>query len=215
MKISTAIFDLDGTVIDSEDVWGRAFCRVLKNLGAIAKSEHPEEPGFSIKESWKRLIPEYGIKTEKTLDELRSLTYSEYEKEIPQIGLQDNVVDLIEDLKESGIVIVLATGTIWEIADKIMMNLKIENLFDNIVTGDEVLNQKPDPEIFNKVIEKLDVDPNECLVFEDSLPGILAAKEAGMKVIAIDPTGENAKLEEAHQVIGSFSEVTPKVIDSL
>jgi len=93
--------------------------------------------------------------------------------------------------------------------------LKNETLFDSITTGEEVIRAKPDPAIFIKAAEKLNLEPDMCLVFEDSLSGVKAAREAEMKVVAIDETGENAELDEANLVVGSFSEVTPKVIAEL
>ncbi len=215
MKVAAAIFDLDGTVIDSEDAWGKAFIQILQQFGVKVESDHPEVPGLSIKESWKKLISKYDIKTTKTLDELRSLTQKEFEKQIPSITLIDGVINLITNLKESGVEVALATGTIWDITDKIIRSLGIDDLFDSITTGDEVLSQKPDPEIFIKAIDKLGKNPVECLVFENSAPGVTAAKIAGMKVVALDPSRENSELKHADLVIGSFSEITPQAIDSL
>ncbi len=215
MQILAAIFDLDGTIIDSEPAWGKAFINVLSSFGVKANSPHPQMAGVSIKDNWKRLISKYDIKTTKTLDELEVLIYKEYEKLIPEINLRDGVVDFITNLKDTGIEIAIATSTTWEIADKILRNLNIEYLFDDLTTVEEVVNPKPDPEIFIKAADKLSLEPDVCLVFEDSPSGVQAAKDAGMKVIAIDPTGENKGLEEADLVVGEFSEITPKAVDQL
>lgn len=215
MQILAAIFDLDGTIIDSEPAWGRAFVSVLSSLGVKADSAHPQISGVSIKDNWKKLILKYDIKMAKTPDELEVLIYKEYEKLIPEINLRGGASELITNLKDTGIEIALATSTTWEIADKILRNLNIEYLFDDLTTGEEVVNEKPDPEIFIKAADKLNLEPNVCLVFEDSPSGVQAAKDAGMKVIAIDPTGENKGLEEADLVVGEFSEVTPKAVDQL
>lgn len=215
MKLLAAIFDLDGTIIDSMGAWGEAFVNVFAALGVKPETSHPEIMGVSVKDNWKNLVVKYNIKNGKTLEELEVLTYNEFEKMIPEIVLRDGVLELITNLKDSGTEIALATSSSWEVAEKILRNLKIEYLFDNLTTGEEVLSQKPDPEIFVKAAEKLSLEPNVCLVFEDSPAGVKAAKDAGMKVIVIDPTGENADVNDADLIIGSFSEVTPKAIDSL
>lgn len=215
MKIFAAIFDLDGTIIDSKPVWKRAYESVLISLQVKPESSYPGTFGVSTKDNWKYLISKYNIKTAKTLDELQVLTYIEYEKLIPEVYLREGAVELIMNLKNEGVEIALATSVNWEIADKVLKSLKIEYLFDNVTTGEEVLNPKPDPEIFIKVVDKMNLDPDSCLVFEDSGSGVKAAKEAGIKVIAIDPTGEATDLEEADIVIEKFSDVTSKVIDRL
>ena len=88
-------------------------------------------------------------------------------------------------------------------------------MFDSVTTGEEVVNQKPAPDIFVRAMEKMNMDPGDCLVFEDSLSGVTAAKEAGIKAVAIDPSGERGELDEANLVVEGFSEITPKVVDQL
>lgn len=215
MKILAAIFDLDGTIIESEPVWGKAFVKVLSTFGVQSDESNSHTPGVSVKDNWKNLVSKYEIKTNKTPDELEVMTYLEYEKLIPEIDVRDGVIELITSLKDSGIEIAIATSTSWEIADKILKNLELEYLFDELTTVEEVVNPKPDPEIFIKAVEKMNLEPEDCLVFEDSYTGVKAAKEAGMKVIAIDPSGENEDLENADLVVGNFSEVNPKAISEL
>jgi HAD superfamily hydrolase (TIGR01509 family) len=216
MKLVAVIFDLDGTIIDSREAWGRAFSVVLKSLGVEIKEKYPDEPGIAVRENWRRFIVKFNIKTDKTLDELRSLTYHEYMKLIPEISLNDGVVEFIENLKDSGTEIALATSTSWEAMDKILNSLKIQELFDYITTSEEVTSQKPQPDIFIRAMEKMNLDPSECLVIEDSPSGVTAAKEAGIKVIALDPEEKNGEvLSKADLIVGGFSEISPKIIGEL
>lgn len=215
MKILAAIFDLDGTIIESENAWGEAFVKVLSSLGIRPETAHPETTGASVKDNWARIVPKYNIKTTKTPDELEVLTYLEYQKLIPEIELREGAVELIADLKDRGAEVALATSSNWETTDKILERLNIKGLFDSLTTSEEVFDQKPSPEIFIKTAEKLNLEPADCLVFEDSGPGVKAAKDAGMKVVAIDPTGEQPGLDEADLTVQSFSEVNPQVIDRL
>jgi beta-phosphoglucomutase-like phosphatase (HAD superfamily) len=130
-------------------------------------------------------------------------------------GMADGVVEFMDLLKENGISISLATSSNWEITDKILEHLGLTNYFESITTGEEVLNSKPAPDIFLLAAEKLGVDPMDCLVIEDSVSGIIAAKDAGMKVIAISSEDNEEDLENADLVVESFSAITLKAIDAL
>lgn len=205
------IFDLDGTLIDSEGVWGKVFVKILNDLGIKADSDHPGEVGASTKNNWKNLIQKYNIKTEKTPEELETLSYIEYNKLIPEVELNDGVLDFLDELKDNGHLIALATLSNWETTDKILNRFDIKDFFDVITTGEEVVIPKPDPEIFNLTADKLGLEREDCLVIEDSEVGVIAAKEAGMKVIAVSDE-ENSKIDMADKVVESFSELKLKEI---
>ncbi len=216
MKFSAVIFDLDGTIIDSEEAWGMAFVNVFKILGVNPKNDHPAVGGVSLKDNWKNLLVEYGIQTNKTLDELVILTYMEYEKLISMITLNDGFIEFIENLKDNNFPVALATSTKWELVDKIFDRFEIGDLFDIVTTSDEVINPKPDPEIFTVTADKLGVEREDCLVIEDSGAGVTAARRAGMKVIAItDDEDVTPEIEKADKIVGGFSDIKLKEIDLL
>lgn len=216
MKLSAVIFDLDGTLVDSEIAWGKAFVDVLQKLGVKVESSHPQTTGVSIKPNWSRLFKEYNIKTDLTLDELETLTLIELEKHVGDINLMDGALEFIGDLKDSGYQIGLATSTNWSVVDKIFDSLNLHDIFDSVTTGEEVTNPKPLPDIYLVAAEKLGVEPADCLVIEDSVPGVTAAVEANMKVIAVSETDdEKEELGNANLIVENFSKITRKVIDSL
>lgn len=217
MRFAAVIFDLDGTIIKSEEVWGKAFSAVLNNLGIKTDGVDPHTRGVSIKSNWPEILKEYNVKTEKTVEELEVLTYTEYEKLIPQVKLNDGVLEFMDTLKENSTPLALATSTNWKITDKIIEHFKLNDFFENITTGEEVDSPKPAPDIFLTASEKLGVDPRDCLAIEDSATGVIAAKEAGMKVIAV--TGEeeddDENLKDADLVVESFAQISLKAIDAL
>lgn len=216
MKFAAAIFDLDGTIIDSERAWGKAFVNVFKILGVNSDSNHPQTGGVSVNKNWESLISEYDIKTGKSIDELVTLTYVEYEKLIPEITLNEGALEFMDVLKENGTPLALATSTKWETTDKILEQFNLLDVFESVTTGEEVLNPKPAPDIFLIAAEKLGVEPADCLVFEDSAPGVISAKEAGMRVIAVNDDKENQKkLQAADLVVANFSEISLKAIDAI
>ncbi|MFL2615808.1 MAG: HAD family hydrolase, partial [Candidatus Marisimplicoccus sp.] len=73
----------------------------------------------------------------------------------------------------------------------------IYDYFDSIICGDEVINGKPNPEMFNETIDRFNINKDECLIFEDSLEGVLAAKNSGVKVIGITSSSSNKVLKDA------------------
>lgn len=214
MKLAAVIFDLDGTLVDSEVAWGKAFRHVLENLGVKVESSHPQTTGVSVKSNWRDLIEKYNIKTQFTIDELEILIFKELEKHINDIHLMDGALEFIGDLKDAGYQIGLATSTNWSIVDNVFDSLNLHDIFDSVTTGEEVDNPKPFPDIYLVAAEKLGVTPEDCLVIEDSAPGVTAAVEAKMKVIAIsDNDDEKGELENANLIVENFSKITPKVID--
>jgi HAD superfamily hydrolase (TIGR01509 family) len=215
MKFAAVIFDLDGTIIKSEEEWGKAFTAVLQKLGVKTNEKDSHTRGADIKFNWQSLIAKYEIKTTKTIDELEMLTYTEYEKLIPEITLNDGVLEFMDVLKENGTSLSLATLTNWETAMKVVEHFGLNNYFENITTGEEVVNPKPSPDIFLLASEKVGVLPVDCLVIEDSLSGVTAAKEAGMKVIAVSDGEDTNLLRDADLVVGGFSEITLKAIDAI
>jgi beta-phosphoglucomutase-like phosphatase (HAD superfamily) len=86
-------------------------------------------------------------------------------------------------------------------------NVQIKKYFRKVVNSSDIQNGKPDPEIFLKAAEFLDVDPKLCLVFEDAVVGVKAARGAGMKVIAVLTTHSREELEDADEIIDDYKEL--------
>lgn len=216
MKISAVIFDLNGTILEDEDEYGRAFNKVLKSLGVETKDEPPQIKGIGVKENWPHLIKRYDIKTNKSFDELVLETQEAYLKEIDSVTVRPDFYEFAESLKDSGIQIALATSNTWEMTEKVLNKVGIEGIFDAITTVDEVVFSKPDPSLFTITADKLGVEREECLVIEDATSGITAAGLAGMKVVAITDKDEDEEvLSNADLIVDSFSEITPKIIEGL
>ncbi|RJS91920.1 HAD family hydrolase, partial [Candidatus Bathyarchaeota archaeon] len=111
----------------------------------------------------------------------------------PKIKLFDGVLDLLKALKPV-VKIALATMSNRRVMEKTLREKGILGFFDFIVTADEVENPKPDPEIFLKCAEAMRCRPERCVVVEDSVFGLIAAKRAGMRCIAV-PSGFYSKSE--------------------
>ena len=216
MKFAAVILDLDGTIIKSEKEWSQAFISVFKTLGVKSDGSDPHTRGVATKTNWMNILAKYNIKTSKTLEELETLTYLEYQKLIPNVTLNDGVLEFMDTIYEAGIPLALATSSSWETTAKVLEEFSLTEYFQNISTEEEVLNEKPAPDIYLLASEKLGIDPVDCLVIEDSPSGVSSAKEAGMSVIGISEDEEDGdKLSEADLVVEGFSEITLKAIDAI
>jgi len=115
--------------------------------------------------------------------------------------------DVLTFLRQRGLGIALATSTARELALRRLGQHDLERHFDRIVTGDQVTNGKPAPDIFLRAAEALGVEPARCVVVEDSLVGVEAGRSAGMTVFAIAKTYPAEELDGAHRVFESMGEL--------
>lgn len=216
MKLLAVIFDLDGTVLDNEDEYGIAFKKMLSKFGKKTDSEFPHTQGIGMEENWQKLIPKYKIKTKKSIKQLSKETQEIYLNMLSRVTLKEGVRSFIEEIKDSGILVALATSNTWPTVEKVFDALNLEEIFEIVTTGEEVKFKKPDPETFLLTAQKLGVDPENCLVIEDTEAGIKAAKDAGMKVIAIARDSKHAKLlEKAGKVIYDYGGLSPDMLASI
>lgn len=216
MKLAAVIFDLNGTILDDEDLYAEAFRDVLKSLGADVGENASHVKGIGVKENWPILIEKYGIKTSKTPEVLALETQKAYLKRLNGDLVRPGFDDFVQGLKDSGILVALATSNTWEVANEILEKQNLQDMFEIITTADEVAFNKPDPDLFTISAEKLGIERSLCLVIEDSPAGVTAAHRAGMKVVGIADTDEDEEtLNKADLVVQGFSDITPKAIDNI
>lgn len=216
MKISAVIFDLNGTILEDEDEYGKAFNKVLKSLGVDSKAEYPHQRGIGVPQNWEIFLKKYAINTDKSVAVLTDETQAEYLKTIGTVTVRPGFDEFVGNLKDSGVSIALATSNTWEQTDRILTIANLQGIFDDITTCDEVLYNKPDPDLFILTADKLGVERANCLVIEDSPAGIEAAHRAGMKAVAIAGSEKDLPvLSKADFTVEGFSEITPQVVDQL
>lgn len=209
-KAEAVIFDMDGTLFDTERLSFSLWKKILKKYGYVMSKElYVSLMGRKRKDSIKILVENYGeglpleqIYKEKDGETLKYI----YEKGVPvKIGVHE----LLEFLNDNGYKIALATSTNRKKAIDLLERAGIKDQFRVIICGDDVINSKPSPEIFLKAAEKLQVDPTKCIVLEDSPAGIRAAYNGGMMGINIpdlkEPDEEIEKL--SYRVYSSLLDV--------
>lgn len=193
------IFDLDGLLIDSEPAWYQATTALLKKHGHAHSPElHEKVLGMGQKESIGLFKSLLGIKgdTKELIDERRAYFYADFLKKPVFMAFAGEIVLAASD---TGMKLAIATG--GHPVEKVQEILKAKGLdtyFPLIVSSDSVKEGKPAPDIYLHTAEKLDVDPEECIVIEDAPNGVTAGKAAGMFVIGVNSDYLlQKKLEEA------------------
>lgn len=198
------LFDMDGVVVNTEPQYDL----FLKSF--IEEYNLPSDFLSKIKGvRWPEIISMYfsdlsESEKKKLSDRVANFEINEL-KYIPIPG----VSEYIHQLKKQGIKIALVTSSLKFKADIALHKMKLEKVFDVVITGDDIKNGKPDPECYLLAAEKLCIKPEECVVFEDSFAGIEAGKRAGMKVIALSTTNSEESLHlRVDRVIPDFINFT-------
>jgi len=203
--IRGVIFDLDGTIIDNEGLYGRAFCSVLKDQG-ISCEEVGHTSGIGVRENWERMKRDLNLTPDP--DDLTAQTQRFYLDHLNEIKPRPNLSAVIHYIKDTRRKVILATSNTSDIGKYVLGTLGIEKLFDVTAFGDEVTRKKPAPDLFLKAVEKAELRPQEVLIVEDSPAGIEAARAANIKVAAIKTDRFNRiQLARADHIINNLEEI--------
>jgi HAD superfamily hydrolase (TIGR01509 family) len=213
--IEAVVFDLDGVLLDSEQVWDEAREQLAQERGG---RWHPQAQrdmmGMSSTE-WSRYmherigLPEPPEEINREVVERLAAIYREH---LPAIAGAGEAVQRVAARWPLG----LASSSNRELIDLALELLGVKELFAATVSSEEVARGKPAPDVYLEVARRLGVDPTRAAAVEDSHNGILAAKAAGMRVLAIPnrhfPPGEEA-LAHAAVVLDSPAELTPEAVE--
>jgi HAD superfamily hydrolase (TIGR01509 family) len=204
------IFDLDGVLADSEPWWNQIDAKLLAEHGVSYRGEyHRNVLGVSY-----RLAVEFyknAFHISASVEELmrrRGEIATEFFAN--RVGLFPSAKMTLEQLREMKLHLAVATSSVSASARPFLDRTGITSFFDVIVTGDEVQRGKPHPDIYMQTAKTLGISPEVCLVIEDALAGVAAAKAANMRVAAIPDTRFVDPREyenEADYVFGSLSEI--------
>ena len=217
MMIKAIICDVDGTLLDTERIYMKAWKQAGKELGYEVTDEVLMATR-AVNKKDAAVIFEKGIGNgfsyEKTWKERVRIAEDMIEKESPI--LKKGVKELFVIAEEKGLRLAVASSTSREKTVDHLQKNGILDRFEVIIGGDMITRGKPAPDIFLKAAEELKVSPSECAVLEDSAAGIRSAKSAGMYPILIPdvvPANDETRAI-SYAVIGSLLEAGP-VIDRL
>ncbi len=192
--IKAVLFDMDGVLVDSEELTYVAAIEMLKERGADAcKEDFLPFIGSGDVAYLGGAAGVHGLKYDRSMSDI---TYAKYEKLVQQHDIAyKNTVKTVNELKEAGYKLAVCTSS-----DLVKMNINLKAIglhdkFDALINGRDIVKNKPAPDIYLKGAEMLGVSASECLVVEDAKNGILAAKAAGMHNVALTTTFSREELE--------------------
>lgn len=199
-----AIFDLDGTLIDSMSVWEEIDREFLKNRNISIPSDYIEKiNSMSFKDVAKYTIKRFNLKEseEELIREWNEMAIYKYSN---KIKLKPNVKEYLEKLKENNIKIGLATSSPKFLYEPVLKNNHIYEYFDALNSLEDVKRDKNYPDIYLLVAENLKLSPQECVGFEDILVGINTMKKADFKVIGVYDKYADSDIEEIKKISDKF-----------
>ena len=191
--IKAVLFDMDGVLVDSEELTFVAAIEMLKERGADARREDflPFIGAGDIAYLG-GAAGVHGLKYDRSMSDI---TYAKYEKLVLEHDIAyKNTVKTVLKLKDMGLKLAVCTSS-----DLVKMNINLKAIglqdkFDALINGRDIVNNKPAPDIYLKGASLLGAAPSECLVVEDAENGILAAKAAGMHNVALTTTFTESEL---------------------
>jgi beta-phosphoglucomutase family hydrolase len=208
-----AIFDWDGVVIDSSQHHEESWERLAREEGRLLPEGHFKR-GFGMKNEV--IIPEL-LGWTSELDAVRRLSLRKealYREVTREIGLKalPGVETWLRRLEAAGIPCAVGSSTHRENIALALELIGLAGYFRAVVSSEDVSHGKPDPEVFLKAAEKLGIEPARCVVFEDAHVGIAAARNAGMRVVAVASTHPIAELSEADMAVERLDELSVETL---
>ncbi|MBN1182100.1 MAG: hexitol phosphatase HxpB [Bacteroidales bacterium] len=208
-EIKAIIFDMDGVIIDTEQLWKRAEHKVFSAMGVNVSPELSEltesMTTAEVTEFWYERQPWKN----KTLKEVENevIDYVNLMIELEGVEIK-GIREILLEIKNRSYKIGLATNSPCKLIPVVLKKLNLEDFFDAFVSAENEIKGKPDPSIYLSVAKGLKISPESCLVFEDSYSGLMAARSAGMKTLAIIPEDKlgDSRFEIADIKICNYSQ---------
>lgn len=214
MKITTTIkcviFDMDGVIIDSEEIHKKAYYETFNTLNIeVSDTLYKSFTGSSTINAFQRLVAHFNLKNdpkELVLDKRKR--YVNFFENDPNLHLVAGVEEIIKYFYKKGIILILASSSAMINIDRVFNRFKLNTYFAAKISGADLKESKPNPEIFNKAAILGNISKENCVVIEDSDNGITAANDANIFVFGYaNKLSEGQTLENADFVINHFSEL--------
>jgi HAD superfamily hydrolase (TIGR01509 family) len=214
MQIKGVLFDMDGVLLESEDFIARAAIMMFKERGLQVKREDFKPFVGAGEDKYLGGVAEKYNHPYK-IEEIKKRAYDIYDELVAgNLKPLEGVPEFIERCRNKGLKLAVATS-----ADKrkMLINLRETGLnsdtFDALVNGSEVEKKKPNPDIFILAANKINLEPKECLVVEDAINGVEAARNAGAKCLALTTSFSNEDLKEADWIAKNLKEAPEESIN--
>lgn len=215
MKVLACIFDLDGVIVDTARYHYLAWKRLAEELGFYFSEKNNERlKGVSRMTSLNILLETGGIKLPEEnklqLAGKKNILYKEYISKLSPDDILPGAQKFLDKVRKDNLKI--GIGSASKNTHLLLKNIGLDKFFDSVVDGNKIHRSKPDPEVFLIVASELEIQPENCVVFEDAVAGIQAARSGGMACIGI---GSEEILHRADLVVKSLKEMTLEKLYSL
>jgi HAD superfamily hydrolase (TIGR01509 family) len=206
-RYAAVVFDMDGLLLDTEELWHAAESELFRRHGAeFTREDQLRVIGTSFSTTAGYFAERLGWPPERggeLVDESVALMHEQVRR---QVDARPGAVELVEQLRSTGVPVGLASNSHRFLVDDALATAGLSDAFDAIVTAEDVARPKPAPDIYLRACELLGVDPADALALEDSASGVAAAKAAGLTCIAV-PTIAEIDVSAADRVVGSLEEL--------
>ena len=209
------LFDLNGTMIKDMDYHINAWHTIFLKLGADYTMQQSQAQCYGKNaEILERIFPgRFSEEEKKQIGDKKEATYREEYK--PFLKLISGLDDFLAAAKKQSIKMAIGSAAMKLNIDFVVDNLNIRHYFDVIISGDDVEKSKPDSETYLKCAEALNVQPHECLVFEDVPKGVESAANAGMKAVVITGLHNQEEFAVFNNVITFTKDYNTFLLDEL
>lgn len=216
--IKAVIFDMDGLLIDSEPLWREAIIKVFDNIGLkLTFKQCQETMGLRVNE-----VVEYWFTKNKIKGVQKEKVIADIAKEVANfIKLKGKIMkgaqQVIGMLSSRGIPLAIASSSPMSVIDAVLEKISIKDKMQVVNSAEHESHGKPHPDVYISTAKKLNISPDQCLAFEDSPNGVLSAKAAKMKCVAVpDSSLSGDKIFSiADLTIGSLEDFTLKRLENL
>jgi HAD superfamily hydrolase (TIGR01509 family) len=212
--IKGVLFDMDGVLVDSERFICEAAIMMFSELGLkVTPDDFNPFVGMGENRYLGGVAESYRVKV--NIEVVKARTYEIYEKIVRgKLSPLPGSHEFIDKCRKRGFKLALATSADWV---KMEINLReiglSDDTFQTIITGLDVINKKPFPDIYIKAAANIGLEPEECLVVEDAVSGVKAGKSAGCRCLAITSSFDASMLHEADWICESLLKVPEEVLD--
>jgi HAD superfamily hydrolase (TIGR01509 family) len=212
--IKAVIFDMDGTIIDSEPIYREVNQEIYGKYGfKLSQEDYDRHMGANLKDIWEDILERHQVKEEfshyKVEDFMEDHIHESYQglAEAEDLELMPGVKEWFDFLKDHGYKMIIASSSYAPVIEHVYQRFELDQYMEGYVDGNAIENGKPAPDIFLKAAEKMGVKAEECLVIEDSEHGVNGAQKAGAKVIGFNRAQDQSQdLSKADLIIEEFNQ---------
>jgi mannitol-1-/sugar-/sorbitol-6-/2-deoxyglucose-6-phosphatase len=218
MQLNSVIFDMDGLLVDTEPLWHEAANEIFGKHGVLLTPEnHAATTGLRTKEFIQWWFPRFGISTEHAATAEKEIVALVIQKFLQKGKALPGVAYIFNFFQQRNFKIGIATSSGMELVNTVINFLQLPGKLDAIVSGAELPYAKPHPQVFIDCAAALNVSPENCVCFEDSFNGMIAAKAARMKCVMVPAYSQlhNTRWQAADLKISSLQNFNELLLQGL